>query len=82
MRIFKQLICHRFTFAKFSLGISFDLKPKQLKTLEALFDERDTLTVSSTLFWESRVLKEVHGRCCITSEVNVECRNIHGVPRL
>jgi len=79
MRIFRQLIYHEFTFAKFSLGISFDLKQKQL---EALFDERDTLTVSSTWFWESRVLKEVHGRCCITSGVNVECRNIQGVPRL
>ena len=26
-------------------------------------------------------LKEVYGRCCITSEVSGECRNRRGIPR-
>ena len=48
------------------MGVSFYLVPKQLESLEALFDGRDTLTDDSiSVKW----FKEVYGQCMITSEV-------------
>ena len=45
------------------MGVSFYLEPKQLESLEALFDGCDALTDDSKWY------KEVYGQCMITSEV-------------